>query len=189
MNRYLDRHKIEQVILYFIHHANNEMLGTTKLLKLIYFADFDHVELYDLPITGARYQKFQHGPVPIAASDTLDKLAERGDITRQKERGSDYIRTVYTANINVDRATFSDDEWQILGLVRDRFLQWNTAQIVAATHGEAPWVAVRMGEDIPYELAYYRNTYGEMSTATDFYESDVPLPAEEDVFSTVLSKA
>lgn len=189
MSEHLDRHKLEQVILYFIHNANNGLLGTTKLLKLIYFADFDHVELHDSAITGAQYQKFQHGPVPTAAPDTLDTLAERGDITRQKERGLDYIRTAYTANVDVDRSTFTDEEWQTLELVRNRFLCWNTAQIVAATHGEAPWVAVRIGEDIPYELAYYRNTHGEMSTSNDFDKSDMLLPSEEEVFSTVLSMA
>ncbi len=183
-NGTLSQDKLEQAILYFIHNMNNDMLGTTKLLKLIYYADFDHFEFHDTPITGARYVKFPHGPVPVEAVVILGRMAERGTISREDERCIDVIRTRYTANKSVDRAAFLDEEWQTLKAVSDRFLQWNAAQIVAASHGEAPWIAVRMGEDIPYELAYYRNTHGGMTTSDDFDRGDAPLRSEEEVFST-----
>jgi uncharacterized phage-associated protein len=188
-NGLLDRDKIEQVILYFVHHVNNDMLGKTKLLKLIYYADFDHFERYDHPITGARYEKFQHGPVPTEVLGALDAMAERGDIDRSEEPCFDYVRIRYTPNIAVDRSAFTDEEWETLESVKNRFIEWTTHQIVTATHGEAPWIAVRMREDIPYELAYYRNTYGEMATGDEAEDGHSPLRSEDEVFATEYAMA
>src|SRR3990172_4909529 len=51
----LNEGKLREAILYFVERANNIHLGVTKLMKLLYFADFDNCEQYGCTITGARY--------------------------------------------------------------------------------------------------------------------------------------
>ncbi len=53
--------KMEQAILFFLEHINNVHLGRTKLMKLLYYVDFDHYEKYGRSITGAEYHKLPHG--------------------------------------------------------------------------------------------------------------------------------
>ena len=62
--------KLQQVILYFLEHINNVHLGRTKLMKLLYFVDFDHYEAHGVSVTGAAYRKLPHGPYP----DKVEKL-------------------------------------------------------------------------------------------------------------------
>src|SRR4029077_11187228 len=65
--------KLQQVILYFLEHINNVHLGRTKLMKLLYFVDFDHYEAHGQSVTGATYRKLPHGPYP----DKVEKLIEK----------------------------------------------------------------------------------------------------------------
>jgi len=37
------------------------------------------------------------------------------------------------------------------------------SEIKNASHGEAPWIATKPDDVIDYNLAYYRNKYGEMA--------------------------
>ena len=56
--------KLQQTILYFLEHINNVHLGRTKLMKLLYFVDFNHFETHGKSVTGATYRKLPHGPYP-----------------------------------------------------------------------------------------------------------------------------
>jgi hypothetical protein len=59
--------KMQQVILFFLERINNVHLGRTKLMKLLYYVDFDHYERHGRTVTGAAYRKLPHGPVPQEA--------------------------------------------------------------------------------------------------------------------------
>jgi DNA-binding transcriptional regulator YdaS (Cro superfamily) len=62
----------------------------------------------------------------------------------------------------VKLSAFSPTELDVLHQVAQRWAPHTTKQIEAATHGEAPWLAMRRNEIIPYHLAYYRNNFGAM---------------------------
>src|SRR5207253_6659550 len=74
--------KLQQVILYFLERINNVHLGRTKLMKLLYFVDFDHYEKYGEPVTGAVYRKFPHGPYPKKVEKLIPAM-ERADLVRE----------------------------------------------------------------------------------------------------------
>ena len=57
--------KFRNVILYILERcAGKPNVGETVLYKLLYFADFNHYELYEEHLTGASYRKLPYGPVP-----------------------------------------------------------------------------------------------------------------------------
>jgi uncharacterized phage-associated protein len=157
-----NRSKMESVISFFLTHANNTHLGKTKLMKLLYYADFDHFERYDEPITGATYKKRQYGPLADEATSALDDMVRDERVRFSNIPLGHAMQHRFELLEEFNPATLSATEVETLHLVVDRWLFHTKAQIVAATHGEAPWLAVREGESIPYELAYYRNNYGEM---------------------------
>lgn len=188
MLRYLSREaynpdllvaKLEQAILFFLYRVNNPELGKTKLMKLLYYADFDHYEEFERSITGARYRKLDHGPVPDDAWAVLDELERSGRVKRSDLIGDGFIQHRYEPTEPVDLSVFSESERDVLARVADRWARHTTKQIEAATHGEAPWVAVRRNEVIPYYLAHYRNNFGAMDLADDA-EAGTAMPRDED---------
>lgn len=58
-----DVKKIANAIIYFIDN-NVHSLGSTKLMKLCFYADKYHLEEYGKPIFNHSYTKLPRGPVP-----------------------------------------------------------------------------------------------------------------------------
>jgi len=156
-----DRDKLKAAILYFLKRANNDHLGKTKLMKLLYYADFDHAERFGVPITGARYRKLPQGPVPMEAMQLLDELIAQhphGAVKPEQRSSGPYVQNRYEALEEPDLDVFSESERLVLEQVVTRWEYEPLNAIVAATHAEAPWLAVSMNEMIPYHLASYRSS-------------------------------
>jgi uncharacterized phage-associated protein len=161
--------KFEQAILYFLHTVNNGLLGKTKLFKLLYFADFDHFERHGSPITGETYLKFEHGPFPEHGDDALSRLNAMERISAQQVSAGPYKQFAYTPLVEFDLSGFTANEILTLVDVTNKWERHSAREIVAATHGEAPWIATANRQAIPYAMAYYRNKFGEMN---EFAEED-----------------
>jgi len=180
----LRREKLEQAILFFVTHLEIQQLGKTELMKLLYYADFDHFEQYDDSVTGARYRRLEHGPVPDDAWAVLDEMVERKRLVPARVPSGPYDLITFQAQESFDPTAFSASERATLQEVAERFKAFSTKQIENATHGEAPWIAVKPNEIIPYYLAYYRNNYGGMEMDED-KETGEPAerPTEDAVFA------
>jgi uncharacterized phage-associated protein len=153
--------KMEQVILFFLERINNVHLGRTKLMKLLYYVDFDHFEKHGRSITGAVYRKLPHGPVPKEAQKIIDNMVAKGMVSPVKARVARYAQhRLITRNAQFNPALFSGDEMQTLETVAADWAGATSAQIEAASHAEAPWAATKERDVIDYELAHYRRPAG-----------------------------
>jgi len=153
--------KLQQVILFFLERINNVQLGRTKLMKLLYFVDFDHYEAHSRSITGAAYRKLPHGPYPKDAEKLISKMEELGLVRQVKVNHSGYTQhRLITLNAKFDPSKFSGEELQTLERVATRWADASASQIEAATHNEAPWSATKDGKTIDYEMADYRHPIG-----------------------------
>ena len=152
---------MQQVILYFLERINNVHLGRTKLMKLLYFVDFDHLEKYGRPVTGAVYRKLPHGPYPKDAEKLIKRMEAKGLVKEIKVPVGNYAQhrlITLTAKFNAD--AFTGAEMQTLEKVATDWADATAAQIEAATHAEAPWASTQDGKEIDYELAEYRTPIG-----------------------------
>ena len=153
--------KLRQVILFFLERINNTHLGRTKLMKLLYFVDFDHYEIHGRSITGAQYRKLPHGPYPKDAEKLIEKMKRLELVREVKVARREYAQhRLITLNAKFDPSLFSGEELQTLERVATRWVDSTAAQIEAATHNEAPWAATQDGKTIDYEMAEYRQPIG-----------------------------
>ena len=153
--------KLQQVILYFLERINNVHLGRTKLMKLLYFVDFDHYEAHGYSVTGARYRKLPHGPYPDKIEKIIKKMEEAGWVREVKTKYKGFTQTrLITLEAKFDAAKFSGAELQTLERVAAKWADATAAQIEAATHREAPWAGTTDGKTIDYEMAEYRRAIG-----------------------------
>jgi len=160
----INEKKYRNVVLFFAKKVQNGTLGKLKIMKLLYFLDFDFFEKYGKSVTGDSYLRFENGPVPQNAEKIL-KMMNRKDIKITKRKiangynDQQHIESLKDFDMNV----FSKEELMMLEEVADKWEKFSGADMKMATHGEAPWIATEPNGVIDYNLAYYRNKYGEMA--------------------------
>ena len=155
-------------ILFFCDRIRNGTLGRTKLAKLLYYLDFDHYEKQGESVTGAEYLHWARGPYPKQLRTELRNLVG-ASIEEEVEQVGPYHQYSYRLRRgNVpDLEVFSKEELVTLYEVSEKWERQTAAEMVAATHGEAPWIATGHNETIPYEYAYYRRRYDTMEDSED----------------------
>ena len=164
--------KMKQVVLYFLEHINNVHLGRTKLMKLLYFVDFDHYEKHGEPITGAVYRKLPHGPVPTKVEKLIKKMVEKGEAREIRAQNANYTQhRLITLNAKFNPSLFTGAELQTLERVAAEWADATAADIETATHREAPWASTEDGKQIDYELAHYRRGTGSEPLDEDLAQS------------------
>ena len=131
-----------------------------KLIKLLYFVDFDHYEAHDRSLTEALYRKLLHGPCPDKAERLIAIMESSGSVRQLKVNDGGYTQhRLNTLNAKFEPSKFSDEELQTLERVGTRRADASAAQI------EVPWSATNDGMAIEYEMAEYRHPIGfELST-------------------------
>jgi uncharacterized phage-associated protein len=170
----MDKCKYENAILFFAGRVSG--LGRVKLNKLLYFADFDHFERYGQSITGDTYVNNDLGPVPSHVRDVLDSMEREGKISVCRETVVDYVRYRLQPLVEADLAAFRSSEVEMLWSVAAKWQSHTAKEVVIASHGEAPWLATRRGEEIPYPLAYYRGKFNDSDLDYDVEPREERLP-------------
>ena len=157
----INKEKYKNAILFFASNVPN--VGRVKLNKLLYFSDFDHFEKYGEPITGETYQNDKLGPVPMHVEQTIKEMESEGQANVVAEAVIDFVRYNLVPRIHYDPRIFKPSEMEVLSAVSEKWGHHTAKELVIASHGEAPWLATRDGNTIPYALAYYRGKFEEPS--------------------------
>jgi uncharacterized phage-associated protein len=153
-----DREKLEQVILFFLERINNNTLGRTKLMKLLYYVDFDHYEKTGRSVTNAKYRKLPQGPVPDKAEKVIAKMVSKGAVREVRMKVGPYDQhRLITEGAAFDASKLQGDELETLSMVARKWEHATAQEIARATHREAPWGTTEDGKAIDYELAHYRS--------------------------------
>ena len=167
----INREKYINSILFFVENVPN--LGKTKLNKLLYFLDFDHFEKYGDAVTNDIYENKDLGPVPQNIDQILDEMQSEKLIDIIPEQVIDFVRYRLFAREKHNANVFKPSEIEILCETTEKWRHHTAKEMVAASHGEAPWIATRNGETIPYPLAYYRGKFDNPSYDEEPLETQV----------------
>ena len=149
--------KFKNVLLYILEKcAGKPNVGETVLYKLLYFSDFNYYELYEEHLTGAKYRKLPYGPVPQKLDIIINQMVEKGQLQRVK---TDYHGFPQTRYLPLEKANLTElkaSEKEVIDRVIEQLSDWSAAAISNYSHKDLPWLASKEGEEINYELAFYR---------------------------------
>jgi transcriptional regulator with XRE-family HTH domain len=153
----LQVNKFKNVLLYILERcAGKPNVGETVLYKLLYFSDFNYYELYEEHLTGAKYRKLPYGPVPQKLDSIIIQLIDNNQIQRVKTEYHDYMQTRYLPLVKANLTELKASEKEIIDRVIEQMSDWSAAAISNYSHKDMPWLASKEGEEINYELAFYR---------------------------------
>ncbi len=150
--------KFKNVLLYILERcAGKPNVGETVLYKLLYFSDFNYYELYEEHLTGAKYRKLPYGPVPQKLDSIVLQMIDKGQLQRVKTAYHGYPQTRYLPLVKADLTELKASEKEVIDRVIEQLSDWSAASISNYSHKDMPWLATKEGEDINYELAFYRD--------------------------------
>lgn len=149
--------KMKNILLYILEHcAGKPNVGETVLYKLLYFSDFNYYELYEEQLTGATYRKLPFGPVPQNLDAIINDLIESNHIQRLRTEYHGYPQTRYIPLMKADLTEFKASEKEVIDRVIEQMSDWSASAVSNYSHKDIPWMVSKDGEEINYELAFYR---------------------------------
>lgn len=149
--------KFKNVLLYMLEKcAGKPNVGETVLYKLLYFSDFNYYELYEEHLTGANYRKLPYGPVPQKLDTIINQMIEASHLQRVKTDYHGYPQTRYLPLIKPDLTQLKASEKTVIDMVIEQMSDWSASAISNYSHKDMPWMASKEGEEINYELVFYR---------------------------------
>jgi transcriptional regulator with XRE-family HTH domain len=153
----LQVNKFKNVLLYILERcAGKPNVGETVLYKLLYFSDFNYYELYEEHLTGAKYRKLPYGPVPQKLDSIIGQMIDDGQLQRVKTEYHGYPQIRYLPLEKADLTELRASETEVIDRVIEQMSDWSAAMLSNYSHGDKPWKASKEGEDINYELVFYR---------------------------------
>lgn len=150
--------KFMNILLYILERcAGKPNVGETVLYKLLYFSDFNYYELYEEHLTGAVYRKLPYGPVPQKLDTIIKQMIERGQLQRVKTEFHGYPQTRYLPLEKANLTELKASEKETIDRVIEQMSDWSASAISEYSHKDMPWLASKEGEEINYELVFYRD--------------------------------
>ena len=143
-------------------------VGMTVLYKLLYFIDFDFYEKYEKQLMGLTYIKNTHGPTPREFISVIEEMKEKGELVEVKSRYFAHEQKKFLPNSKPDLSLLNGEELEVIKDVLQRYSDKSASTLSDMTHRDTPWQATSEGENIDYELSFYRpeefsvRDYGEL---------------------------
>lgn len=149
--------KFKQVLLYVLERVGAKPnVGMTVLYKLLYFIDFDFYEKHEKQLMGLTYMKNTHGPTPREFISVVNDMKEKGELIEVKSRYFAHEQKKFLPNTEPDLSLLSGEELEVISDVLRRYSDKSATTLSEMTHRDTPWKATADGENIDYELAFYR---------------------------------
>lgn len=151
-----DESKFTELVLYCASLLEADgTAGATKLNKLLYFAEFDFIRRTGSSITGAEFQRLEHGPAPRTLVPTRDRLVRSGRAElRHHVDGRGYRRDQLVAVEPPDRTRFTAAERETIEAAADRIRSMTAVEVSELSHRDPGWLLTTEGETIPASTAY-----------------------------------
>lgn len=154
MDTQYDERKFSELLLYVAARLQEDISGgATKLNKVLFFADFAHVRRTGQPISGAVYQKLEHGPAARRLFAVRQELVDSGAAELREDEFLGYRQHRLVPKRAADVSVFSVAEIETIDKVLADLEGLNARQVSDLSHEEAGWRLVDFGDTIPYEAA------------------------------------
>ena len=156
MNRMtLDRNKLQELILYIADRCEGEdEFGSTKLNKILFYADFTAYARTGRAITGDEYQKLERGPAPRHVLSAIQALKKDEALAEKTRSYYGLPQRWFVALRDPDISLFTPQEIAIVDDVITRMRGMNASTVSHISHTLAGWKLAELGETIPYNTVW-----------------------------------
>lgn len=144
-----DRSKFYNAVLYLCKGGTL----TTKLNKLLFYADFWHFKRYTVSITGARYAHIPYGPAPDDFRIYYSNLIKQRAIDINEVEYPEFVGEEMVAVQEPDLNVFKESELRVLASVKEHFKEYTASMISSISHKEKGYENTVQGELISYKYA------------------------------------
>ena len=150
-----DPKKFNELIVYIAKRLGPEAaLGRVKLAKLLMWSDFGAFARYGESITGATYEKWEHGHLPRELLLAQRDLEDSEQIATEEEDYYGKKLKHVKARRDPDMSGFSEDELAVIeGTIR-RYGYESATYLSDLSHHEVGWRLANWKEVIPYNTVF-----------------------------------
>lgn len=159
----MDFDKTINVILYILEELGP--ISKTKLIKLLFFADFAHMRKYKRPITWSTYYRLNWGPVPSYVLDVINTIAKHRKLPISEEDKEKFVSSILVTKEywgfatslraikkpDLDELSISDRE--IIDEIIKEHGHKNAFQLSNETHKHHAWQTEKNNRIIKYSSA------------------------------------
>jgi hypothetical protein len=150
-----NENKFNNLVHYICHQCEDTAtLGATKLNKVLWFSDLYSYLMFGKPITGEKYVKRQHGPVPAHILRAIEKLEYDKKIVTRDSKYFGYNKRDYVSIKKPVLSEFNADEISLVGDMIDIICANHTACSISLTSHDKIWELAEIGEEIPYNTVF-----------------------------------
>ena len=142
--------KFFQIMKFFCY---KDQVVKTKLMKLLFYAEFKHFKDHGTSISGTRYAHATHGPVPDNFETWLVAVTDwNKQIFVEEKIFGEYSGEIFSSG-EPDWSIFSTSEMAVLAFVKDKFKDFSGSQIREFSHNEKGYKNTQDGNLISYAYA------------------------------------
>lgn len=154
-SQHFDSKKFGELIVYVARRLGPEAaLGRVKLAKLLMASDFGAYERFGRSITGATYEKWEHGHLPrellLAQRDLEAQNAVRVETVDYYGKQLKHI----TALRDPEMHDFSEDELAVIERALHLLGYESASYLSELSHLELGWRLADWKEEIPYRTVF-----------------------------------
>jgi hypothetical protein len=147
--------KLAELVLYIAdRHETDELFGSVRLAKTLFYADFLYYAKHGRSITGERYIRKQNGPMPDSLLDMRDRLSREGALVMKERLVRGYTQKRPIALRQPDLSLFTADEIVMVDYVLSQLEGRSATDVSDLSHRFEAWQLADDGEEIPYHTAY-----------------------------------
>jgi antitoxin SocA-like protein len=149
-----DADKLRELVLHISRRSEADpCFGAVKLAKILFYADFLAYREFGRPITGAEYQKLDHGPAPRQLRPLRDRMKREGALAIRKNEYGGYFQHRTLALREPILGKFTAEEIALVDRVIENLWGQNAADVSDRSHRFVGWQVAKLGETIPYGVA------------------------------------
>ena len=150
-----NRDKFKQLVQYICSRCDDPTeLGSTKLNKILWYADYHAYYFFNEAITGAKYVKRQFGPVPPAILQVLKELQEEGFLAIRNTEHFGHEKKEFFALRPADLSLFTAREISVVDKAIEYVCKRHTAKSISEETHDDIWEMAQIGEEIPYYTVF-----------------------------------
>ncbi len=102
------------------------------------------------------YTRNPYGPTPVHFKRLVEEMEEDGALESVNSRYFMYPQTKYLPCRKPDMSLLTGRELQHIDYELSRLGSMNASSLSELSHGDTPWLSAGEGEEINYEMVFYR---------------------------------